>query len=261
MLYKKDNMLVNLFENLDKVDLGGLKYVSEAPEQEGAGGFEVTEEIVDQVIEKLPSLAEYDRNEVIRGIEVEQEHGPKGGMDTDITGDDPVLTAKIALAHLRELPDYYTRLDAMEEEGKAALSGKPKTPESEPAQEDVEAVIARGGVITGADESKVNEQEPTKLTVVADDISDEADAKKIQTQKPGSIVQQDPETKKYKVVLKEYAGRDIADEKNKSTAGVDVCPKCQSVLDVDDSDDRQEVRWVVYSCPNCGWTDRKMEVK
>ena len=35
------------------------------------------------------------------------------------TGDDPILTGKIALAHLREISDYYTRLAIMEAEGEA----------------------------------------------------------------------------------------------------------------------------------------------
>lgn len=55
-----------------------------------------------------------------RGIEVEREHGPvdehDGGADTNVTQADPYQTAKIAWAHLRELPDYYTRLDKMEQE-------------------------------------------------------------------------------------------------------------------------------------------------
>ena len=38
------------------------------------------------------------------------------GIVSDVTGDDPILTGKIALAHLRELPDYYTRLAVMEGE-------------------------------------------------------------------------------------------------------------------------------------------------
>ena len=38
---------------------------------------------------------------------------------TDVTGDDPMLTGKIALAHLNEFPDYYTRLEKMEREAKA----------------------------------------------------------------------------------------------------------------------------------------------
>ena len=49
------------------------------------------------------------------GLEVELEHGmidPK----TNVTNDDPLLTGKIASAHLNEFPDYYTRLAKMEEE-------------------------------------------------------------------------------------------------------------------------------------------------
>jgi uncharacterized protein DUF5661 len=53
------------------------------------------------------------------GMDVELEHGRRDS-DTDVTGDDPLLTGKIALAHLRELPDYYTRLARMEAEGEAA---------------------------------------------------------------------------------------------------------------------------------------------
>ena len=50
-----------------------------------------------------------------RGLEVELEHGtvdPK----TNVTNDAPLLTGKIASAHLNEFPDYYTRLAKMEEE-------------------------------------------------------------------------------------------------------------------------------------------------
>jgi len=49
------------------------------------------------------------------GLEVELEHGriyPK----TNVTNDDPLLTGKIASAHLNEFPDYYTRLAKMEQE-------------------------------------------------------------------------------------------------------------------------------------------------
>ena len=49
------------------------------------------------------------------GLEVEFEHGSHDSQ-TNVTNDDPVLTAKIALAHLKELPDYYTRLKKMEGE-------------------------------------------------------------------------------------------------------------------------------------------------
>jgi hypothetical protein len=35
-----------------------------------------------------------------------------------VTGDDPILTGKIALAHLNEFADYYTRLEKMESKAK-----------------------------------------------------------------------------------------------------------------------------------------------
>lgn len=50
-----------------------------------------------------------------RGMEVELEHGWRDPR-TNVTDDDPIVTGKIALAHLREMPDYYERLDAMEHE-------------------------------------------------------------------------------------------------------------------------------------------------
>ena len=52
------------------------------------------------------------------GIAIELEHG---GVDplTNVTNDDLVLTGKIALAHLNEFPDYYSRLEKLEEEAEA----------------------------------------------------------------------------------------------------------------------------------------------
>lgn len=47
------------------------------------------------------------------GLEVELEHGSHD-PETNVTNDDEVLTGKIAWAHLKELPDYYTRLAVME---------------------------------------------------------------------------------------------------------------------------------------------------
>jgi hypothetical protein len=52
------------------------------------------------------------------GLNVELEHGPTA-QSTDVTGNDPILTGKIALAHLNEYADYYTRLKKMETEAKA----------------------------------------------------------------------------------------------------------------------------------------------
>ena len=51
------------------------------------------------------------------GMNVELEHGLHD-LDTNVTGDDPHVTAKIARAHLNEFADYYTRLERMEEEAK-----------------------------------------------------------------------------------------------------------------------------------------------
>lgn len=54
------------------------------------------------------------------GLTVELEHGAHD-RETDVTGGDTVATGKIAWAHLKEIPDYYTRLAKMEAEaeGKA----------------------------------------------------------------------------------------------------------------------------------------------
>ena len=52
------------------------------------------------------------------GLAVELEHGARDSQ-TDVTGDDLLVTGKIALAHLKEFPDYYTRLGKMEAEAEA----------------------------------------------------------------------------------------------------------------------------------------------
>lgn len=61
--------------------------------------------------------APFDVEQFRAGMDVELEHGLLDPA-TNVTGDDPVTTAKIALAHLNEFPDYYTRLERMEEEAK-----------------------------------------------------------------------------------------------------------------------------------------------
>ena len=49
------------------------------------------------------------------GMDVEFEHGSHDPQ-TDVTHDDPIVTGKIALAHMKEYPDYYERLERMETE-------------------------------------------------------------------------------------------------------------------------------------------------
>lgn len=62
-----------------------------------------------------------DPEQFRRGLEVEFEHGARDAQ-TNVTNDDPVLTGKIAWAHLKEFPDYYTRLDKLEAEADAYWS-------------------------------------------------------------------------------------------------------------------------------------------
>jgi len=63
----------------------------------------------------------FSLDEFRRGMEVELEHGRRDPA-TNVTGDDPLTTGKITLAHLREIPDYYTRLARMEAEAEAELA-------------------------------------------------------------------------------------------------------------------------------------------
>jgi hypothetical protein len=57
----------------------------------------------------------FDVEQFRMGLDVELEHGIRD-PETSVTNDDPLLTGKIALAHLKEFPDYYTRLARMEKE-------------------------------------------------------------------------------------------------------------------------------------------------
>jgi hypothetical protein len=56
------------------------------------------------------------------GMDVELEHGSHDPQ-TDVTHDDPILTGKIALAHMKEFPDYYVRLERMEAEAERERDG------------------------------------------------------------------------------------------------------------------------------------------
>lgn len=60
-------------------------------------------------------FSQYDLEEFRKGLTIEREHGTVHA-DTNVTNDIVEATAKIAWAHLREIPDYYTRLIKMEKE-------------------------------------------------------------------------------------------------------------------------------------------------
>ena len=74
-----------------------------------------------QIGEKLGiDWSKFDVEQYRMGLDVELEHGLVDAS-TNVTNDDPIMTGKIALAHLNEFPDYYTRLDIMEKEAEGKL--------------------------------------------------------------------------------------------------------------------------------------------
>jgi hypothetical protein len=65
----------------------------------------------------------FDLEQFRAGMDVEFEHGSQDPQ-TNVTGDDPILTGKIALAHMKEFPDYYERLERMEREAEQDWAGR-----------------------------------------------------------------------------------------------------------------------------------------
>ena len=65
----------------------------------------------------------FDVDQFLMGLHVELEHG-RHDPSTNVTDDDRIVTGKIALAHLNEFPDYYTRLAKMEAEAEADWSSR-----------------------------------------------------------------------------------------------------------------------------------------
>lgn len=61
---------------------------------------------------------DFDVEQFRMGMDVELEHGARD-PETNVTDDDIIMTGKIAWAHLKEFPDYYDRLEQMEEEAEA----------------------------------------------------------------------------------------------------------------------------------------------
>ena len=67
-----------------------------------------------------------DKDEWHYGLNVELEHGKKLGAITNLTNDSLKMTAKIAIAHLTEFPDYYKRLQKMEKQAEKYWENKIK---------------------------------------------------------------------------------------------------------------------------------------
>ena len=135
--------------NEDFAEEHGLGKAEEAPkveepkgdsdvggEKKSEGSFEVTDELVASIAQELDISFEEEginKEEFKKGLTVEQEH-------IDVTQNDPNITGQIALAHLQEIPDYYTRLAKMEADYKAEKEGAtkdeeiPSKDEAEPAE-------------------------------------------------------------------------------------------------------------------------------
>ena len=64
---------------------------------------------------------DYNVEQFRMGLDVELEHGTID-PHTNVTNDDPIMTGKIALAHLNEFSDYYTRLEKMEAEAEGKIN-------------------------------------------------------------------------------------------------------------------------------------------
>ena len=77
-----------------------------------------TREQAQEIGEKLGiNWSKFDIEQFRMGLVVELEHGTTD-LHTNVTEDDALITGKIALAHLMEFPDYYTRLEKMEREAR-----------------------------------------------------------------------------------------------------------------------------------------------
>jgi hypothetical protein len=83
-----------------------------------------TEEVAKEIGEKLGiDWSKFDVEQFRIGMGVELEHGAVDS-NTNVSDDDALTTGKIALAHLNEFPDYYTRLLEMEEVAEEFWEGK-----------------------------------------------------------------------------------------------------------------------------------------
>ncbi len=79
-------------------------------------GKQFTEAEAKDIGDKLGiDWAKYDLEQFRMGLAIELEHGAHD-PETNVTNDDIMITGKIAWAHLKEIPDYYTRLAKMEAE-------------------------------------------------------------------------------------------------------------------------------------------------
>lgn len=82
-----------------------------------SGSQKISADVAKKVYDSLKIPADIPFDQFLIGMNVELEHGNKGGANTNITDDDLLETGKIAWVHLKELKDYYTQLIKMEKSG------------------------------------------------------------------------------------------------------------------------------------------------
>jgi len=112
----KDEEVKAKFRDIGKAAQVFGKSVVDSFKDDKAGKKHFTAEEARQIGEKLGiDWSRFDVEQFRTGLNAELEHG-LADPATNVTNDDPVITGKIALAHLNEFPDYYTRLEKMERE-------------------------------------------------------------------------------------------------------------------------------------------------
>lgn len=83
-----------------------------------------TEQEAKEIGEKLGiKWDKFDVEQFRHGMDIELEHGTVD-QNTNVSNDNPLITGKIALAHLNEFPDYYDRLDKLEKEAEDFFRNK-----------------------------------------------------------------------------------------------------------------------------------------
>lgn len=171
--------------------------------------FEVTDELVGQLLAELDIDPEaIPMEELKKGLKVEQEH-------EDITKGDKLITLKIALAHLKELPDYYTRLTKMEQAAQKPVTDVADDKEAVEKELAAEAKPELGNVEKpelGEEDIKkdkvVVEAQEEKYTVLAKGISAKEVADGIAVDKKGVVAPDKDDPAKFMVILKEAKGND-----------------------------------------------------
>lgn len=94
-----------------------------------SNNFKFTEKDGEKISKELGinfDKVKYSLEEFTYGMNIELEHGTSN-LKTNLTNDDPLLSGKIALAHLNEFPDYYIRLQKLESAAAKYWKGKSKT--------------------------------------------------------------------------------------------------------------------------------------